>query len=238
MTAEDKGFIFADYTAKSGDAAKNVIAELALSLAKNASKAAYNKLINVYVTTAASGASLTLNTNTWAVTPNLSASTIAGYGSLVGIIIEAAEQPFILGKMSSDRVVFSVSADPIMSSGLETTWATITMGADHPTAAIKNSKKIADLEWFCAGERGDIYRGVGYPNNFDFQPLVDSAATYGYHVIELAYYYDGPAEDVQKSPKEIVIVSPAEGDTTYTVINAVIGDINTAAGTTVLSTLS
>lgn len=238
MTAEDKGFIFADYTAKSGDAAKNVIAELALSLAKNASKAAYNKLINVYVTTAASGAALTLNTNTWAVTPNLSASTIAGYGSLVGIIIEAAEQPFALGKMSSDRVVFSVSADPIMSSGLETTWATITMGADHPTAAIKNSKKIADLEWFCAGERGDIYRGVGYPNNFDFQPLVDSAATYGYHVIELAYYYDGPAEDVQKSPKEIVIVAPAEGDTTYTVINAVIGDINTAAGTTVLSTLS
>jgi len=239
MTAEDKGFIFADYRATSTDAAKNVIANLAINLAKNASKAAYNDIINVYVTTAATASTaLTLNTNLWAVSKNSDAATVAGYGSLTAIVIEAAEQPWLLGRAPYDMIYFSVAADPIMSSGLETDWATITYDTAHPTPAIVNSKLIADLEYFCMGERGDIYRNVGWPNSFEFKPLVDADAQYGYHVIELTWAYQGDAEDIQKSPKELVIVSPAEGATTYTVINAVASAINSAAGTTVVATLS
>ena len=238
MTPEDKGFIFADYMAPASAAAKDVLAGLAVSLAKNAAKAAYNQLIKVYVTTVASGQSFTLNTNLWEVTANSVASTVAGYGSLVGIVIEAAEQPWSLGKAQYDRLHFSVATDPIVSSGIETKWATITYDADHPTAAVVNSKKIADLEYFCAGERGDIYRNIGWPNSFEFKPIVDANATYGYHVIELTWAYQGDAEDIQKSPKELVIVAPAEGATTYTVINAIASDINSAAGTTVVATLS
>jgi len=169
---------------------------------------------------------------------HIARATIAGYGSLAGIVIEAAEQPWVLGKMPYDRLHFSVSADPIISSGLSTTWATFYKNTSHPSGVVKNSKKIADLEAFCWGERADIYRGMGYPNNFDFKPLVNPDATYGYHVIELTWAYQGDAEDIQKSPKELIIVSPAEGDTTYTVINAVAGDINSAAGTTVVATLA
>ena len=239
MTPEDKGFILADYTAASGDAAKNVLAGLAVALANNAAKAAYSKVINVYVTTAATASTaLTLNTNLWAVAAGASTTTVAGYGSLTAIIIEAAEQPWRLGVSSADRVSIKVSTDPIMSSGLETKWATVTYNTAHPTAALQNSKKIADLEYFCMGERGDIYRNISWPNSFDFTPLVNPAATYGYHVIELTWAYQGDAEDIQKSPKELVIVSPAEGATTYTVINAVAADINSAAGTTVVATLS
>ena len=239
MTPEDKGFILADYTAASGDAAKNVLAGLAVALANNAAKAAYSKVINVYVTTAATASTaLTLNSNLWAVAAGASTATVAGYGSLTAIIIEAAEQPWRLGVSSADRVSIKVSTDPIMSSGLETKWATVTYNTAHPTAALQNSKKIADLEYFCMGERGDIYRNISWPNSFDFTPLVNPAATYGYHVIELTWAYQGDAEDIQKSPKELVIVSPAEGATTYTVINAVAADINSAAGTTVVATLS
>ena len=239
MTPEDKGFILADYTAASGDAAKNILAGLAVALANNAAKAAYSKVINVYVTTAATASTaLTLNSNLWAVAAGASASTVAGYGSLTAIIIEAAEQPWRLGVSSADRVSLQVSTDPIMSSGLETKWATVTYNTAHPTAALQNSKKIADLEYFCMGERGDVYRNISWPNSFDFTPLVNPAATYGYHVIELTWAYQGDAEDIQKSPKELVIVSPAEGATTYTVINAVAADINSAAGTTVVATLS
>lgn len=239
MTPEDKGFIFADYRAKSGDTAKNVLAELAVALANNAAKAAYSKVINVFVTTAATAATaLTLNTNLWAVPAGASAATVAAYGSLTAIIVEAAEQPWALGKSDAARVSIEVSADPIVSSGIETAWATVTKNVAHPSSPVKNSKKIADLEWFAFGERADIYRGIGYPNNFEFTPLVNPAAAYGYHVIELTWAYQGDAEDIQKSPKELVIVSPAEGDTTYTVINAVAGDINSAAGTTVVATLS
>lgn len=238
MTPEDKGFIFADYRAKSGDVAKNVLAELAVALANNAAKAAYSKVINVFVTTAATAATSLTSSNLWAVPAGSDAATVAAYGSLTAIIVEAAEQPWTLGKSDAARVSIEVSADPIMSSGIETAWATVTKNVAHPSGPVKNSKKIADLEAFCWGERADIYRGMGYPNNFEFTPLVNPAATYGYHVIELTWAYQGDAEDIQKSPKELVIVSPAEGDTTYTVINAVAGDINTAAGSTVVATLA
>ena len=238
LAEEDKGFIFADYMSKGTDQAKNIIAGLAVNLAKNATKAAYNPVINVYVTTQSAGQSLTIGTNAWKVEASDTETAIAAKGSLAGLVIEAADQPWTLGKEAFNLLKFNVTAATIISSGVEVNWATITKGTTHATAALHNGKKIADLEWFCMGERGDVYRGMGYPNNFEFSPLVNPAATYGYHVIELAYYYAGDAEDIQRSPKEIVIVSPAEGATTYTVINAVAGAINTAAGTTIVATLS
>ena len=239
VSPDNKGFIFSDYMAQTGDTAVEVIANLALSLAKNATKAAYNKLINVYVSTAsAASTALTIGTNAWLVNPGDDVATIEAYGTLASIIIEAVEQPWVLGKEPFELLHFSVSATPIVNNGVDTRWATVVMNTSHPTAALKNSKKIADLEWFCSGERGDIYRGMGYPNNFEFSPIVNPKETYGYHLLNIAYYWQGDAEDVQMSPKEIVIACPAEGDTTYTVMNAVIGDFNTAAGTTVVATLS
>ena len=234
LSEEDKGFIFAEYTSKTGDAAKNILAGLAVSLAKNAAVAAYNPLIKVYLTTAASGS--VASANLTEVTASTAISSLTG--NYLGLVIEAADQPWTLGKEAFNLLRFNVTTAKIISGGVETDWATVTKGADHPTAAIQNGKKIADLEWFSMGERGDIYRGMGYPNNFEFTPLVNPAATYGYHLIELAFYYDGDAEDVQKSPKEIVIVAPAEGATTYTVINAVAAAINSAAGSTIVATLS
>ena len=235
LAEEDKGFIFAEYTAKSGDAAKNILAGLALNLAKNASKAAWSPVIKVYLTTAASG-SVTAGNST-EVTATTAASSLTG--SYVGLVIEGADQSWTLGKEAFNLVRFNVVADTIVSAGVDTTWATITKGADHVTAALKNSKKIADLEWFCMGERGDMYRGVGYPNNFEFKPLVDPNAADGYHIIEIAYYYKGDAEDIQHSPKEIVLAVPAGASTaSLTAVNAIIADINTAAGSTIISTLS
>jgi hypothetical protein len=235
LSEEDKGFIFAEYTAKSGDAAKNILAGLALSLAKNATKAAWSPVIKVYLTTAASGSVTAANSTE--VTATTAASSLSG--SYLGLVIEAADQPWTLGKEAFNLLKFNVAADTIVSSGLETEWATITKGVDHVTAALKNSKKIADLEWFCGGERGDIYRGMGYPNNFEFKPIVDPAAADGYHLIEIAYYYKGDAEDIQHSPKEIVLAVPAGASTaSLTAVNAVIADINTAAGSTIIATLS
>jgi len=235
LAEEDKGFIFAEYAAKANDAAKNILAGLALSLAKNAAKAAWSPVIKVFLTTAASGS--VTSANVTEVTATTDASTLTG--NYVGLVIEAADQPWTLGKEAFNLLRFNVTADKIVSAGIETAWATVTKGVDHPTAALKNSKKIADLEWFCMGERGDVYRGVGYPNNFEFKPIVDPTAADGYHIIEIAYYYKGDAEDIQHSPKEIVIAVPAGASTaSLTAVNAVIADINTAAGSTIIATLS
>lgn len=242
MTYEDKGFIFGEYTAAANDVVKNVVAGLAISLAKNATKAAYNQMINVYVTTKDEDDALTIGTDTWKVEASSELATVAAYAdgssnAISAIVIEGADQPWTLGKFYFDKVKFDVSANTIISSGLDTAWATIHKNTSHPSGKIKNTKKIADLEWFCAGERGDVYRGMGYPNNFDFNPLVDSTNAYGYHILDIAYYYAGDAEDVQKSPKELIIVFPGKASNTYTDINTVIGIFNTLSGLS-LSTLS
>lgn len=229
MTYEDKGFIFGEYTAVANDTNALVLANLASNLAKNAAKAAYNPLIKVYLR---SGTSSVTNTE---VTADIAVSSLSG--SYTGILIEGAEQPWTLNKMGFDRVFFNVATDKIIKSGLETAWATVTKNTDHQSSTIKNSKKIADLEAFCWGERADIYRGVGYPNNFEFRPMVDPTNAYGYHVLELTWAYQGDAEDIQKSPKELIVVAPGASSSTYSIINSVITSLNSAAGTSV-STLS
>lgn len=202
MTPEDKGFIFADYAAKVGDTTDDLVANLAVSLAKNASKAAYNQLIKVYVSTATDPANVS---NPTEVTADAEVEDIAG-NSLASILIVAAEQPWVLGKQQFELLHFNVNTVPVVSNGMEMQWSTISKNKVSGYEVV-NSKKVADLEYFCAGERGDIYRGMGYPNNFDFKPIVDPTSANGYDIVTLGYYWQGDAEDIQKSPKELVFVA-------------------------------
>lgn len=198
MSPEDKGFIFADYVAKTNDTVAKLIANLAVSLAKNASKAAYSPLIEVKVLTQNDPVSVT------------AASTVADIeeANPTALFIVAVEQPWSLGKQSFELPHFSVTTVPVVSNGMDTQWATLS-STPNASTAIANSKKIADLEYFCAGERGDVYRGMGYPNNFDFQPMIDPTSADGYDVVTIGYFWQGNAEDIQKSPKEILFVAPA-----------------------------
>ena len=73
------------------------------------------------------------------------------------------------------------------------------------------------------GERGDIYRGVGYPNNIKTTYMVDASKTYS--VLDIHYAYVGSNESVQKSEKTITIVCDNK-----TTLNSIIGDVKTATG--------
>lgn len=66
---------------------------------------------------------------------------------------------------------------------------------------------LKDYEWFCAGERGDQYRGVSYPNDIPFVSELPAAITDQYYISTIHYYEDCSNEAVQKSEKTIVIVS-------------------------------
>lgn len=88
------------------------------------------------------------------------------------------------------------------------------------------------------GERGDMYRGIGYPNNIPTTYLVDP--TVKYNVIDIHYAYVGSNESVQKSEKTITLVVPKVGATNSAsnkLANDIIEAINTATGLSI-ATLS
>lgn len=135
------------------------------------------------------------------------------------LTITEKEQPWTLGTQPYYPLIFEVTLAPIMVNGVETAWGKTTKGTG---SLIGNGKQIADLEYFCMGERGDIYRGMGYPNNIQTKYLVDS--TKEYDVINIHYAYVGSNESVQKSEKDLTIVG--EAGTLTAIKNAIETAIN------------
>jgi len=56
------------------------------------------------------------------------------------------------------------------------------------------------------GERGDQYRKIGWPNNIDTTYLVTDP-TASYDVLDVHYSYVGSGEGVQKSEKDLTVVT-------------------------------
>lgn len=139
------------------------------------------------------------------------------------IRITEVEQPWRLGVMAQTPVHFIVQPVAVMVNGDERIWATITEGTN---GTIGNGKKIADLEYFCMGERGDIYRGTGFPHNIATTYLVDPTKTY--YTFDIHYTYVGNNESVQKSEKDITIVCSNK-----TEFNKIVTAFNTATGLTI-----
>lgn len=152
-------------------------------------------------------------------------------GSTTGIIIEEAEQDWVLGTMPQAFIPFTPQFLTITVDGEDRLWGVATVVT--PTNTVPDGHLIADLEYFCMGARGDIYRGMGYPDTIKTTYLVDP--TQKYDVLDIHYFYTGSNESVQKSEKTITLVAVDDGS--HTAMNALIGAINTASGLTI-ATLS
>ena len=131
--------------------------------------------------------------------------TSAVVSDIDSIRITEVEQPWRLGVMAQTPVYFTVQPVAVSVNGDDRIWATVTEGTN---GTIGNGKKIADLEYFCMGERGDVYRGIGWPHNIPTTYLVDPTKTY--HVFDVHYAYVGDNEAVQKSEKTITVVCSDE----------------------------
>lgn len=136
--------------------------------------------------------------------------------SASGLVITEVEQPYVRGTMASEPVYFDVTTNYIVSGGDETAWASVAISNG---SSINDGKLIADLEYFCLGERGDIYRGVSFPNVIPTNYQVNPASAYA--VLDITFSYEGAAEDVQKSPKTLTVVSTSE-DVLNAIKNAII----------------
>lgn len=221
MSDEDQYFKYGMVHAYAGMTASDFYKKLALSLAKNFSREVV-PLVKFTLT----------NFEDEAVPVDATTKESSLTETYTALVIDEVEQPWRLGIMEQTPVYFTVQPTTITVNGDERIWGTVE--DTDPAGTIDNGKKIADLEYFCMGERGDIYRGVGFPNNIPTTYLVDP--TVKYNVIDIHYAYVGSNESVQKSEKTITLVVPkvgANNQASNALANSIISAINTATGLTI-----
>ena len=152
-----------------------------------------------------------------------------------GVLITEKEQHWTLGTEAQEPVIFDIVPTTIYVDGVDEVWGIKTdetpakADAVVGSTGIGNGKKIADLEWFCMGERGDQYRQIGWPNNIDTKYLVDP--TKQYDVLEIHYAFTDEGISSYRSEKDITFVAP-----TGTVINSLVKAINQAAALSITGT--
>lgn len=221
MSEEDQYFKYGMVHAYAGMTASDFYKKLALSLVKNFSREVV-PLVKFTLT----------NSSDTAVPVDATTKESSLNETYKALVINEVEQPWRLGIMEQVPVYFTVQPTTITVNGDERIWGTVE--DTEPAGTIDNGKKIADLEYFCMGERGDIYRGIAFPHNIPTTYLVDP--TIKYNVIDIHYAYVGSNEAVQKSEKTITLVVPkvgANNQASNALANSIITAINTATGLTI-----
>jgi hypothetical protein len=185
-----------------GMSASDFYIKLAQSLAANFSKEA-TPLLKFYVKTASDKTEVTPAIAAMSLENAKNASKGNLTGTYTGVILEEVEQPWRLGVKKQEEVFFDVIPTVVLYNSEEVVWGVAEKGESDTT--IKNGKKMADLEYFCMGERGDQYRTMGWPNNLETKYLVDPDKEY--NVLDIHYYFTDTGVNVQKSEKDITILA-------------------------------
>ena len=127
---------------------------------------------------------------------------IKGMGTIEGIVIFEAGQPWHLGVMPQGVIKIDAQVTRITYNGDDTIFWGVVEDATMPSSyVLPEGQKIADLEYFCMGERGDQYRNAGWPNVIPTKYLVDPTAEYDLYTIHYAYVGEGTHQE--KSEKDI-----------------------------------
>ena len=221
LSEEDQYFKYGEVIARSGMTASDFYKKMAISLAKNLeNKTESTPLVNIYLISAAAE-----STDVPVTSATKESDLIAtDYNQ---IIIEETEQPWVLGMMPQAFIPFTPQSLTITVDGEERLWAKAKVV--NPENTVPDGHLMADLEYFCMGARGDIYRGMGYPNIIKTTYLADPDANYD--ILDIHYFYTGSNESVQKSEKTITLIAVNDGN--HTTMNALIDNINTVSGLTI-----
>lgn len=209
MSEADQYFKYGMVHAYSGLSASDFYKEMALSVAKNLSKD-ITALVDVYLYDGSVETKVEASTKKKSLT-----------GTYTAIRFAEAVQPWHLGLMPQAVIPFEVQPVDVLVDGDHRIWGKVE--SYDTKASLPEGQLIADLEYFCMGERGDIYRGVGFPNNIPTTYLVDPSKTY--YTFDIHYAYVGSNEAVQKSEKTITIVGSDK-----TKMNSLITAFNSASG--------
>ena len=206
MSEADQYFKYGMVHAYSGLSASDFYKEMALSVAKNLSKDV-TALVDVYLYDGSIETKVEASTKKESLT-----------GTYTAIRFAEAVQPWHLGTMPQAVIPFEVQPVDILVDGDHRIWGKVE--SYDTNASLPEGQLIADLEYFCMGERGDQYRNMGWPNVIPTKYLVDPSKEYD--VINIHYFYQGDGISVQKSEKDIQIVVLRPGENDYKNINALI----------------
>lgn len=188
--------------ATNGMSASDFYKKMAISIAKNMSREAV-QFIKVFLG----------NTE---VTPRTKENKLTG--TYTGITIKEVAPDWIRGTKQEKIVRLTAEPTTVNDGTSDVVWGTVKY-SDGDT--LKNGKEIADMEYFFAGEKGDQYRLINWPDYVPTEYLVDP--TQEYDVIDIHYSYVGSNESVQKSEKDIKLIVPAgKADGISKAINALI----------------
>ena len=188
--------------ATNGMSASDFYKKMAISIAKNMSREAV-QFIKVFLG----------NTE---VTPRTKENKLTG--TFTGVTIKEVAPDWIRGTKQEKIVRLTAEPTTVNDGTSDVVWGTVKY-SDGDT--LKNGKEIADMEYFFAGEKGDQYRLINWPDYVPTEYLVDP--TQEYDVIDIHYSYVGSNESVQKSEKDIKLIVPAgKADGISKAINALI----------------
>ncbi len=141
----------------------------------------------------------------------VTASTAAAdvTGSSGGVVLVEGVQKYVRGKLTGEPCSFSVAFRLADSNIGDIVWGTDTVApsAISGFTVMPGAYTIADLEYFALGERGDMFRGNNWPNNYDTTYVIDLSKEY--NMLSIEYYWAGNVENVQKSPRLIQIAAEA-----------------------------
>lgn len=168
---------------------------------------------------------------------------------------ERVEDNYVQGKGEPIPLTITIQSDRVVYQEAEVVWckdkdATFDKakakvygvgGVTDATAdAVSNGRRTCDLEYWCMGERADPERKFGWPNNTDVKYLADPSQVYD--MLSVHFYWVGSHEEVQRSERDLIIVTPHYADVTAAkpvasgVMNAIVAKMN-ATGVVTLATI-
>lgn len=137
-------------------------------------------------------------------------------GSAAGVVLVEGVQKYVRGKLSGEPTPFSVAFRYAPSNVEDVVWGKDTVAASAISGfeTMPANYLLADLEYFALGERGDMFRGSVFPNDRPTTYAIDPFGATQYDVLTIEYFWNGDAENVQKSPRMIQVAAPAAAITT------------------------
>ena len=116
--------------------------------------------------------------------------TKEGAGATTKLIVTEVQTPFVVGKSQGRGLNYEIQFVKINNAGDEDVeWGTVT-NIFKQYEGLGTNQLAKDMEYFYLGNRGDIYRNVGYPYTFDTTYLADASANYS--TIDIAYFKTEP----------------------------------------------